>query len=97
MRLARGDVELRYKLDRAHLADEMDFNEETGEVEARGNVRYRAGGGREDIRAARMSYNTRTEAGTFLRRARQSLVSEPGRGAHPDHRQSVSHRGACCA
>ncbi len=78
MRLARGDVELRYN-SIVLTADEMDFNEETGEVEARGNVRYRAGGGREDIRAARMSYNTRTEAGTFYDvRGRVSSASQGG-------------------
>lgn len=78
VRRARGDVELRYN-SIVLTADELDFNEETGEVEARGNVHYRAGGGREDIRASRIAYNTRAETGTFYDvRGRVSSASQGG-------------------
>jgi len=48
-------------------ADEANHNEATGEVEAKGNVRYRHLTRLEDIYAEKMSYNTYTEAGTFYK------------------------------
>ncbi len=78
LRFARGNVELRYN-SIVLTADELDFNEDSGAVEARGNVHYRAGGGREDIRSSRMSYNTRSELGTFYDvRGRVSSASQGG-------------------
>ncbi len=78
MRLARGDVELRYN-SLILTADELDFNEETADLEARGNVHYRTDDGQEDIRAERMSYNTDTELGTFYEvRGRVSSASQGG-------------------
>jgi LPS-assembly protein len=45
--------------------EELDYNENTGEVEARGNVHYRNAASNEDLYADKVAYNTRTESGTF--------------------------------
>ncbi len=46
-------------------ASEANYNEASGEVEARGNVRYRHLRRQEDIYAEKLSFNARTETGTF--------------------------------
>ncbi|HBY64059.1 MAG TPA: hypothetical protein DEH78_29910 [Solibacterales bacterium] len=46
-------------------ADEIDYNEVTGEAEARGNVRYRSYVGGERLNAARVEYNMKSETGKF--------------------------------
>lgn len=46
-------------------ADEANHNEATGEIEAKGNVRYRHLTRLEDIYAEKVSYDTDTAAGTF--------------------------------
>ena len=46
-------------------ADEIDYNEETGDAEARGNVRYRNFNGGEELRCARAVYDVKTETGKF--------------------------------
>ena len=47
-------------------ADEIDYNEETGDAEARGNVRYRNFNGGEVLRCARAVYDVKTETGKFF-------------------------------
>ena len=77
-RSLRGSVEVR--MENAILsADEADYNEETGEVEARGNVHYRSREGVEELFADKLSYNTRTESGTFYQvRGTVSSASQGG-------------------
>ncbi len=61
----RGNVEIR--LNNAVLkAEEVDYNEATGEMEARGQVNYRSLSGTEDLYAEKFLYNSRTEAGTYF-------------------------------
>ena len=47
--------------------DEARHNEATGQIEAKGNVRYRHLIRREDIYADKLSYNARSEGGTFYK------------------------------
>ena len=64
LRLLRGHAEVR--LNSIILtASEIDFDEATGELEARGNVRYRNVSTEEDLHAEKVAYNTDTERGTF--------------------------------
>ena len=63
-RRLRGQVEVR-RDDMILRADELDYNEQTAESEARGNVHFSHTGRKEDVYAARLSYNLRTESGTF--------------------------------
>ncbi|MBI1355043.1 MAG: LPS assembly protein LptD [Acidobacteria bacterium] len=60
----RGDVEVRTG-SIVVTADEVDYNDDTGEMEARGNVHYRNLNGKEDLYADKVAYNTQTELGTF--------------------------------
>jgi LPS-assembly protein len=46
-------------------ADEVDYNEETGGAEARGNVRYHNFETLEDLECERLEYNLRDETGKF--------------------------------
>jgi LPS-assembly protein len=46
-------------------ADEIDYSEETGDVEARGNVHYQNFESGEELWAARVEYNLREETGKF--------------------------------
>ena len=46
-------------------ADEIDYNEETGGAEARGNVRYHSFTSGEDLECDRVEYNLREETGKF--------------------------------
>lgn len=64
MRSAEGDVELLYG-DIVLTADELLYDESSGEVTASGNVHYRTVDGVEDLRASRMSYNLQSRLGTF--------------------------------
>ncbi len=64
LRLLRGSVELRLNAT-VLTAEEVDYNEETGETEARGNVHYFNRESKEDLYAEKVSYNARTEQGTF--------------------------------
>ncbi|MCB9385202.1 MAG: LPS-assembly protein LptD [Bryobacterales bacterium] len=64
MRRARGSVDVRTGAI-VITADEADFNDETGELEVRGNVHYRTLSGDEDLYASKVAYNTRSELGTF--------------------------------
>lgn len=64
LRLLRGDVELQQN-GVVLKADEVDYNEESGEVEARGNVRYQNPENEEDLFAERFSYNAKSGLGTF--------------------------------
>ena len=66
MRYLRGNVEIHYN-NSILTADEMDYNDQTDDVEARGNVRYRNSVKREDLHAEKFNYNLRTETGTFYR------------------------------
>ena len=63
-RFLRGRVEVRLD-DTVVNADEIDYNQATGEMEARGNVRYRNSSRQEDLHAEKFNYNFRTESGTF--------------------------------
>ncbi len=63
-RRLRGNVEMRQG-EMVLRADEVDYNEETGEAEARGNVHFFDPGGQEDVYAARFSYNLKTQNGVF--------------------------------
>ena len=64
MRRARGEVDVRTG-SVIVTADEADYNDETGDLEVRGNVHYRTLGGQEELFASKVAYNTRTELGTF--------------------------------
>src|SRR5262249_25692334 len=46
-------------------ADEVDYNEETGDAEARGNVYFKHFHGNEEIYAEKVEYNVSTETGKF--------------------------------
>ena len=63
-RRLRGSVELE-TTEMLLAADEIDYNEETEDVEARGNLRFRHKLRGEEVRAERAEYNLRTEAGKF--------------------------------
>ena len=60
----RGDVEVRTGAVIV-TADEVDYNDDSGELEARGNVHYRNLNGNEDLYASKVAYNTQTALGTF--------------------------------
>ena len=45
--------------------EELDYNENTGDVEARGQVHYRNLLSQEDLYAEKVAYNSRSELGTF--------------------------------
>ena len=78
LRKAAGDVELTYR-SVVLTADELVYDETSGEIEALGNVHYRTREGDQDLRAERMSYNLRTELGTFYEaRGRASSASQGG-------------------
>jgi LPS-assembly protein len=63
-RYFRGTVE--FRLNNIVLTcEELDYNEATGEVEARGKVHYRNSVSNEDLYAEKVAYNTRTESGIF--------------------------------
>jgi len=47
-------------------ADQIDYNEQTGEAEARGGVHLRRFGEGEELWAERVEYNVRTESGKFF-------------------------------
>ncbi len=64
LRLLRGKVALETSEARLE-ADELDYNEQTGEAEVRGNVRYKNFNGGEEIRCNRAVYNTQSETGKF--------------------------------
>ncbi len=66
MRYLRGNVEIQYN-DSILTAEEIDYNDRTDDIEARGNVRYRNSVKREDLHAEKFNYNLRTEVGTFYR------------------------------
>ena len=63
-RRLRGSVELE-TTEMLLTADEIDYNEETEDVEARGNLRFRHKFRGEEVRAERAEYNLRTESGKF--------------------------------
>ena len=64
VRHLRGHAEIR--IDNIVVtADEIDFDEAGGDIEARGNVRYRNLASGEDLQAEKVAYNTRSELGTF--------------------------------
>lgn len=64
LRLLRGDVELQQN-GVVLKANEVDYNEGTGEVEARGNVHYQNPENEEDLFAERFNYNAKNGLGTF--------------------------------
>ncbi|HUS05516.1 MAG TPA: LPS assembly protein LptD, partial [Bryobacteraceae bacterium] len=47
-------------------ADEIDYNEETGAAEARGNVKFQHFAGGEQIEAAKVEYNLQEETGKYF-------------------------------
>lgn len=62
-------------------ADEIDYNEETGEVSARGNIYFRNFERNEQIWADRLEYNVQEEAGKFYKVrgvAQARIDSRPG-------------------
>ncbi len=62
-------------------ADEIDYNEETGEVDARGHVHYENFTRGEKIDCERVEYNTETETGKFYDpsgTAQSQIQSRPG-------------------
>ncbi len=63
-RLLRGHVEIRFD-DTVLTADEIDLDELTHEIEARGNVHYRNTLRQENLYADRFNYNSHTELGTL--------------------------------
>ncbi len=78
LRVATGDVELRFK-GMVLTADEVVYNEATGSLEAGGNVHYRTLDGSQDLQARKLSYNLRSELGTFYEaRGRAAVASQGG-------------------
>ncbi len=78
VRVATGDVELRFK-SIVLTADEVEYNEATGDLKAGGNVHYRTLDGDQDLRAERLAYNLQTELGTFYEaRGRAAAASQGG-------------------
>jgi LPS-assembly protein len=76
-RYFRGSVE--FRLNNVVLrSEELDYNETSGEVEARGNVHYRNAVSEEDLFAEKVAYNTRTESGIFY--AVHGTVSSASQG-----------------
>ncbi len=64
IRQFRGAVE--FRLNNVVLqCEELDYNEASGEVEARGDVHYRNLVSQEDLFAGKVGYNSKTESGTF--------------------------------
>ena len=64
MRYLKGSVEIKFG-DSVITAEEVDYNDSTGETEARGDVRFRNSSRQEDLHASKISYNAQTGAGTF--------------------------------
>ncbi len=64
MRTAEGHVEIRTG-GVVLYADQAEYNEATGELMARGNVRYWNSNGKEEIHCKQANYNIKTEKGTF--------------------------------
>jgi len=60
----RGNVEFRSG-GIVVTADEAEYDDETGELEARGDVHYRNLNGNEDLFAEKVAYDVREETGTF--------------------------------
>ncbi|HKW97082.1 MAG TPA: LPS assembly protein LptD [Bryobacteraceae bacterium] len=51
--------------DSSLAADEIDYNDQTGDAEARGNVVFHQYAQDEELHASKVVYNTQTETGTF--------------------------------
>ena len=64
MRYLKGSVEIRFG-NSVITAQEVDYNDSTGETEARGDVRFQNSSRQEDLHASKISYNSQTGAGTF--------------------------------
>ncbi|MBI3694370.1 MAG: LPS-assembly protein LptD [Acidobacteria bacterium] len=64
-RYLRGHVEIR-KEQMVLTADEVDYNEQTADIAARGNVHFSHSGRKEDVYASRFDYNLDTETGMFF-------------------------------
>lgn len=78
LRVATGDVELRFK-SVVLTADIVEYNESTGDLKADGNIHYRTLDGDQDLRADKLAYNLRTELGTFYgARGRAASASQGG-------------------
>ena len=107
LRRLRGQVQLETR-EALLSADEMDYNEETGEAEARGNVRYQNFDSGEMLSCQRAEYNVRHERGRFFevsgtlpveleRRPFVLASTEPfsfaGRWAERDGPRYVLHHG----
>lgn len=60
----RGNVEIEFR-DMRLAADEIDYDESTGDVDARGHVQFSRQVNQEDIAAADAHYNLNTELGQF--------------------------------
>ena len=60
----RGHAEME-NVNMLFRADEIDFNEDTGDVQARGNIYFEQFERNEKIWAGHMEYNTKTEKGKF--------------------------------
>jgi LPS-assembly protein len=81
----RGDVQINYR-DYQLNADEVDFDQSTGEVTAQGNVVIQGGPLDERLHAGEAHYNVKSQTGSFqqftgttgisLRRGRMALTSE---------------------
>lgn len=78
LRVASGDVELRFK-SVVLTADIVEYNESSGDLKAEGNIHYRTLDGDQDLRADKLAYNLRTELGTFYdARGRAASASQGG-------------------
>ena len=78
VRVATGDVELRFK-SVVLTADIVEYNESTGDLKAEGNIHYSTLDGDQDLRADKLAYNLRTELGTFYEaRGRAASASQGG-------------------
>ncbi len=64
-RFLRGRVEM-HQDQMLLTADEIDYNEDSGDAEARGNVHFSHPGRKEDVYADKFKYNLNTENGVFF-------------------------------
>jgi LPS-assembly protein len=79
-RRLRGSAEME-SFDMLFRADELDYNEENGNLEARGNIFFQHFARDERIWADRLEYNTETETGKFYNvrgEARPRIDARPG-------------------
>ena len=87
----RGNVRLE-TTDMLLLADEVDYDADTGDAQARGNVKFEHFFNGDRIECDHADYNLDEETGKFYDRARDLARQNRVPSRHPDHQQSVLFR-----